>query len=360
MPVVTVSWLEGRTPEQREALVEAITKAMSNIGGAKPESVNIILNDVAPTHWSKDGKLFAQRQKADGDSRADSETTTHPSPTTTVNLAEFGDATRTVFDLEQPRREGMPIFPAHRPGYTYLLHRHHEDDYQETRPRTSASGVIICMEHTGTHIDAICHQADDLMLFGNVPVAQVQTGKGFTRGGAEEIPSIFAPGVLLDVAASKGVDALERGYAVTRADLRSCCEDQGIEVQPGDVVLVRTGNARNYWDDSEAYLAGPGMAADASRWLASRGVLAVGADNMAWDVIGAADPELGVMLPGHLILLARHGIHIIENLDLEQLAQAGRHSFLFVCASPKFVGATGSPVRPLAVVGGGDQQPQSE
>jgi 4-oxalocrotonate tautomerase family enzyme len=359
MPVVTVSWLEGRTPEQREALVEAITKAMSNIGGAKPESVNIILNDVAPTHWSKDGKLFAQRLKADGDGRADSETTTPPSPTTTVNLAEFGDATRTVFDLEQPRREGMPVFPPHLPGYTYLLHRHHEDDYEETRPRTSASGVIICMEHTGTHIDAICHQADDLMLFGSVPVAQVQTGKGFTRGGAEEIPSIFAPGVLLDAAASKGVQTLEQGYAITAADLQACCEHQGITIQSGDVVLIRTGNARNYWDDHEAYLAGPGMAADASRWLAAHEVLAVGADNMAWDVIGAVDPDLGVMLPGHLILLARHGIHIIENLDLEQLAHAGRHSFLFVCASPKFVGATGSPVRPLAVVNGGDQRPQS-
>lgn len=359
MPVVTVSWLEGRTPEQREALVKAITEAMSTIGGANPEAVNIILNDVAPTHWSKDGELFEQREDAEDGARADSDTSARSSPITTTTLPEAEGTTRTIFDLEQPRKEGMPVFPAHRPGYMYLLHRHHEDDYQKTKPRTSASGLIVCMEHTGTHIDAICHQADDLMLFGDVPVDQVQTGKGFTRGGAEEIPSIFAPGVLLDAAASKGVQALEQGYAITAADLQACCEHQGITIQSGDVVLIRTGNARNYWDDPEAYLAGPGMAADASRWLAAHEVLAVGADNMAWDVIGAVDPELGVMLPGHLILLARHGIHIIENLDLEQLAHAGRHSFLFVCASPKFVGATGSPVRPLAVVNGGDQQPQS-
>jgi len=78
-------------------------------------------------------------------------------------------------------------------------------------------------------------------------------------------------------------------------------------------------------------------------------VLAVGADNMAWDVIGPADPEYGE-LPGHLILLARSGIYIIENLQLEELAAAGRYRFSFICTPLKFVGATGSPVRPIALV----------
>jgi kynurenine formamidase len=113
-------------------------------------------------------------------------------------------------------------------------------------------------------------------------------------------------------------------------------------------VLVRTGNGR-YWKDSERYLAGPGMDGSASRWLAERGVLAVGADNMAWDVIGLVDPELGT-LPGHLLLLARSGIYIIENLQLEELAAARAHRFSFICTPLKFVGATGSPVRPIALV----------
>ncbi|MGI8475686.1 MAG: cyclase family protein, partial [Thermomicrobiales bacterium] len=95
---------------------------------------------------------------------------------------------------------------------------------------------------------------------------------------------------------------------------------------------------------------GPGMDADASRWLAGRGVLAVGADNMAWDVIGRVDPELGCNLPGHLILLAQSGIYIVENLDLEGLAAAGATTFAFICAPLKFIGATGSPVRPIALV----------
>ena len=216
--------------------------------------------------------------------------------------------------------------------------------------RTSAAGILVCMEHSGTHIDAICHQADDLKLFGGIPInREVQTPRGFTKLGIEEVPPIVASGVLLDVAAGYETEALESGYAVTAEDLHSCCEREGVSIEDGDVVLVRTGNAR-YWDDSEQYLAGPGMATEASEWLARKGVLAVGADNMAWDVIGEKDPELGCTLPGHLVLLARHGIHIIENLMLEELAAAGHYRFQFICIPLKLVGATGSPVRPIALV----------
>ena len=261
-----------------------------------------------------------------------------------------------VFDLEQPRTAEMPIHPAHQQaGYSYLLHRHHEDEYrpEEAGPRTGAAGIIICGEHTGTHIDALSHQSDALVLHGGVRVdGGVQTPRGFTEQGVEEVPPILAPGVLLDVAASKGVDELEPGYAVTAEDLQTCCSRQGVGVEAGSVVLVRTGNAR-YWNDVARYLAGPGMAASASYWLAERRVLAVGADNMAWDVPGVRDPDLGCLLPGHLILLARSGIYIIENLALEELAAAGDHRFDFICTPLKFVGATGSPVRPVAVVPGG-------
>jgi kynurenine formamidase len=258
-----------------------------------------------------------------------------------------------IFDLEQPRTPEMPIHPAHQQaGYSYLLHRHHEDEYrpEEAGPRTGAAGVIICGEHTGTHIDALCHQSDALVLYGGVSVtSEVQSSRGFTRHGVEEIPPIVAPGVLLDAAAREGVKSLEPGHAVTGEDLEACCENQGVAVEPGDVVLVRTGNAR-YWEDADRYLAGPGMATSASYWVAQRGVVAVGADNPAWDVPRMKDPDLGCMLPGHLILLARRGIYIIENLNLDELAAAGYHRFDFVCTPLKLVGATGSPVRPLAII----------
>jgi kynurenine formamidase len=259
-----------------------------------------------------------------------------------------------IFDLEQPRTENMPIHPAHKQaGYSYLLHRHHEDEYspQESGPRTGAAGILICGEHTGTHIDALCHQSDALTLCGGVPVGEVQSPRGFTRHGVEEIEPIVAPGVLLDVAAKDGVESLEPGRVVTAAELEECCERQGVEVEAGSVALVRLGNAR-FWDDEEIYLAGAGMDASAAYWMAERGVLAVGADNMAWDAPGVRDPELGCLMAGHLILLAREGIYIIENLALDELAASGHYLFELICTPLKLVGATGSPVRPIAVVSG--------
>jgi kynurenine formamidase len=257
-----------------------------------------------------------------------------------------------IFDLEQPRTEKMPIHPAHQQaGYSYLLHRHHEDEYrpEKSGPRTGAAGVLVCAEHTGTHIDALSHQADALVLCGGVPVGEVQSPRGFTRHGVEEIEPILAPGVLLDVAARDGVESLDPGRVVTAADLDECCKLQGVEVEAGSVALVRLGNAR-FWGDEERYLVGPGMDASAAYWMARRDVLAVGADNMAWDAPGLRDPELRCMMAGHLILLARQGIYIIENLALDELAASGHHTFEFVCTPLKLVGATGSPVRPVAVV----------
>ena len=97
-----------------------------------------------------------------------------------------GDAR--VFDLEQPRTSEMPTHASHQPGYLYSLYRRHEDSYRpdETGPRSGASGIIVCMEHSGTHIDALSHQADALTLYGGVPVAGTQTAHGFTRHGGQE------------------------------------------------------------------------------------------------------------------------------------------------------------------------------
>jgi kynurenine formamidase len=258
-----------------------------------------------------------------------------------------------VYDLEQPRFHGMPIHPAHQPGYFYSLHRRHADSYDPVRngPRTGASGVIVCMEHSGTHIDAICHQADAQTLAGGVDANAVCDAHGFRYGAVEEIDPIVAPGILIDIPRLRGVNRLPAGEAVGLEEVQACLARQNVGVRAGDVVLIRTGlGAIWHADETAAYLAGPGIHGDVSRWLAGAGVLAVGADNMAWDVIDLWDDIEGCTLPGHLVLLARRGISIIENLALEEIAAAGVHRFTFVCTPLKFTGATGSPVRPLALV----------
>jgi kynurenine formamidase len=253
-----------------------------------------------------------------------------------------------VYDLEQPRYFGAPTFPSHAPGYVYTLHRHHERGMSEAR--TGASGFMYTTEHSGTHIDALCHQAEDLRLYGGVEIdARVQTSQGFTALGAETIEPLVTRGILLDVARQRGVDRIGTGDPITGEDLEAAERDQGVAVGEGDVVLLRTGNGA-FWQDPAVYLQAGGASASASSWLASRGVRAVGADNVAWDEVGVVDPDLKVTLPGHVILLVHHGIYIIENLYLEELARAQRYEFTFICLPLKLRGATGSPVRPIAVV----------
>jgi kynurenine formamidase len=176
--------------------------------------------------------------------------------------------------------------------------------------------------------------------------ASVQTPYGFTALGIDTVAPLLARGVLLDVPGTLG-HALEPGHGVSAAELAQAAD--GVELRPGDVVLVRTG-AGALWADRPAYEAAAGIATDGSRWLAERRPLAVGADNLAWDVPGADDPEHAT-LPGHSVLIVRAGILIIESLNLEALAADGVREFAFVCLPLKFRGGTGSPVRPVALVG---------
>lgn len=358
MPVVRVDWLDGRDPAQKTALIAAMTDVMHQITGVADEHINVILNDVPVGNWARAGAALGPPKAPSGGGDAvppvvgsvAASVAAERAWTTPAGLPLLDRPTR-VIDLEQPRVQGMPVHENHQPGYLYVLHRRHADAAVTGPPgrRSSASGLIVCMEHSGTHIDAIAHQADGQMLYGGVPADEVSHAKGFNTHAVEEIPPIVARGVLLDVARRRGVDSLGPSEAIGAAELQACAADLGVAIEPGDVVLVRTGNGR-YWSQPDRYLAGPGVDADASAWLAERRVMAVGADNMAWDVIGRFDEVLDVYLPGHLILLAQSGVYIIENLDLEGLAATEAATFTFICAPLKFVGATGSPVRPLALL----------
>ena len=217
-----------------------------------------------------------------------------------------------VFDLEQPRFAGMPIHPAHKPGYFYALHRRHRDSYRPKQhgPRSGASGILTMVEHSGTHIDALCHQACDLRLHGGIAVEDVERTDGYTALGAETMRPLLGRGVL----------------------------------------LVRTGYGTR-WTDEAAYLNAAGVSKSGNMWVADKQVSAVGADNMAWDAMQERDPDTNMTLFGHVHLLVTHGIHIIENLNLEELASAGHREFCFVGIPLKLRGATGSPIRPLALVG---------
>src|SRR5215212_694360 len=212
MPMVTVSWLEGRTLAQKQELVSEITQVVHRVSGSPLERINVVVHDVPSENWGRGGKLVSTLQSAPptplGPAAGNpARTALHE---TAVSLPLIDQQVR-MFDLEQPRYQGMPVISVHQPGYAYFLHRRHSDDYRpdELGVRSSASGVIVCMEHSGTHIDAICHQADAQMLYGGIPAAEACNGKGFTAHAIEEVPPMMAPGVLLDAAAEQSVSSLD-------------------------------------------------------------------------------------------------------------------------------------------------------
>ncbi len=204
--------------------------------------------------------------------------------------------------------------------------------------------------HVGTHIDALGHFSIGEHLYGDHTVDESVGDFGLINLGIEQMPPLITRGVCLDVSGLDGSAYLGVGRAVTADDLQRCCEAQGVGLKAGDAVLVNTGWGRFFMVNNGKYLEGePGLDVDAAKWLTEQGVVAIGADNMALEVLpGTNHPE--VMMPVHQHCLVEAGVHIIENLVLADLARDAISTFCFVLLPVKFKGATGCPIRPVAIL----------
>lgn len=253
-----------------------------------------------------------------------------------------------VYDLAQPFANGMPQSPNH-PRYHLALTRRH-GDVVRAGGGSAAAELLVLGGHVGTHVDALCHVSQDGLLHGGVQADEAQRGGRFAVLGIDKIEPFLGRGVLLDVATVHGVDMLPPGTVVTPDDLEAASAHAGVRLRRGDVALVRTGWA-SLWSDPQAFVGHdtgvPGPGEKAAAWLADHGVRATGTDTIAYEAIapGAGHSKL----PVHRMLLVEHGIHIIETLQLEGIAGDRVYEFLFVAAPLKLVGATGSPLRPLAL-----------
>lgn len=261
-----------------------------------------------------------------------------------TNLLDLLPCAR-VFDLGQPYRVGMPHHPNH-PPFLYSLNKMH-GEYVAPGEISSASEAIALGGHTGTHIDALCHFSRNGRLHGGLEAAGAQSWTGgLDRLGVDTIAPILRRGVLLDIAGYEDLSALPEDYEITPATLDAVAHAQRVSLEPGDVVLLRTGWGR-YWDESARFvnqMRGPGPGEAGARWLSRAGVFAAGSDTIAFEVVPAPS------MPVHVHLLVESGIHIIECLNLEELAAAGAWEFLFAGAPLKIQGGTGAPMRPLALV----------
>lgn len=199
--------------------------------------------------------------------------------------------------------------------------------------------------HQGTHIDGLVHIVHRGRIFGGAAESDARGPDGWREHGAETIPPIIGRGVLIDMVAVRGGGALDGSTEIAPAELAAVVDVQGIELRPGDIVLVRTGKTAQLPRDRRHFLdRWPGIGADAAVWLAERGMVAFGSDSGT-----EPEPIMDWTRTVHVELLVRRGIHLLEWLDLEGLAGSGRHEFLFVAAPLKLRGATGSWLRPIAV-----------
>lgn len=213
----------------------------------------------------------------------------------------------------------------------------------------SYSGAAVSMyTHMGTHIDALVHFGLDGKTWNGFAAQDHLGDRGWRVAGAENLPPIVARGVLIDVAAAKGLTMLPAGYRVTRQDLVETLALQKVTLARGDVVLIRTGRMQAY-DDAQAFMDNPpGMGLAAARFLVEEsGAMVVGADNLSFESFPS---ELATdYVPVHTYLLAQQGAPIIELAFLEDLSRDRVYEFAFIGGSLKLRGSDAAPIRPLAV-----------
>jgi kynurenine formamidase len=212
----------------------------------------------------------------------------------------------------------------------------------------SYSGDAFSMyTHCGTHIDTLNHFGYHGEIFNHFHAHDHLGSRHWRRNGADKHPPVVARGVLFDIPALLGVDMLPPGYGISGTDLDNALRRQGVEFRPGDVALVRTGRMRN-WPDPLSYMVdGPGIDLDGARYLAESGAIMIGTDTVGFEQMPPADPDNWQTV--HTYLLAEAGVTIMEVVDCETLAGEGIHEFAFIGACVKLRGATGSPIRPLAL-----------
>jgi kynurenine formamidase len=255
-----------------------------------------------------------------------------------------------IIDMGRPMFVGMPQSPNH-PAYWHTLPRRHGDTVRADGG-SAANDMIVTGTHVGTHIDALAHVSHNGRLYGGVDAIEAGVGARFMQHGVHTIEPMVRRGILLDVPAALAREVCDPGYEITPDDLDAAQTLAGVSISPGDVVLVRSGWGRRFDEGADAYIGKltgvPGVGQAGAQWLAERRVHAAGADTIAFEQLA---PDGGHnLLPAHRVLLVESGIYIIEALDLEEIARQRVYEFTLVLVPMNLVGATGSPVRPLAVV----------
>ena len=219
---------------------------------------------------------------------------------------------------------------------------------QSNRRGSNEELVIAEIGQVGTQFDGFAHQTLGNSLYNCFKVDETSTRTGFTKLGIQNVGALVTRGVLIDVAALKNVEMLPDSYEVSVQDLQQAMTRQKVALQAGDAVIIHTGWGKLWGKDNARYSRGnPGLGIAASEWLARQDPMLVGADTPPVEVSPNPDPQ--VSLPTHQIMLVINGIHLLENLKLDELAAKGVYEFAFIVEPLKIQGGTGSTVAPIAI-----------
>jgi kynurenine formamidase len=280
-----------------------------------------------------------------------------------VNVEAFISGVRAarVFDLGFTWDRSAPLLSLN-PPYAFALNATHRQTHEVfgTVPGSQVSWASEILYMSGQHgaptIDAIGHIGRNLKLHGGIDAVQATSrpdGIGNDLG-IDAFPRdlLLSRGILLDVArvvANGGADPLPPGFEITGKHLEDTARAHGVRLARGDSVLIRTGWGQYFAKDNARYLGekSPGPGVDAGRWLAAQGVRLTGADTATYEVRPAVSGK--ELFPVHMLMIADHGIYLVENANLEDLGAARVHLFCLVVPPLRLRGASGSPLRMLAL-----------
>ena len=256
-----------------------------------------------------------------------------------IKLVKKGD----VYSLAVPLEKDGPQFPLFHKTWRVSHWQHLYD------PELDIIDDVIAMEtHSGSHIDGLGHSWHDGQFYNGFSSDKYASSRGVERVGIENVRHIFGRGVMLDIPAYKGVDHLGPAEPVSADDLDNVAANQGVELKPGDVVLVRTGWYTLFGKDRDRWATSfPGPDASVLPWLKEHDVVAIGTDHPACELFeNLEDPG---DMPLHRHGLRDLGVYLLENMDLEELARDNVYEFLFVGTPLRITHGTGSPWNPLAI-----------
>jgi kynurenine formamidase len=258
-----------------------------------------------------------------------------------VKLIKTGE----VIDLAYVLGAGMPFFGTRR----FDMHLKRTFMNPQSNERGSNEEMVLSeIGQVGTQFDGFAHQSHRNSLYNCFKIDEVGTRSGFTKLGVENAPAFITRGVLIDIAGYKGVDMLGDSYEITVDDVQGALKKQSLTLKAGDAVIIHTGWGKLYGKDNARYVKScPGIGIKAAEWLIAQNPVLLGSDN--WPVEVAPNPDSTISLPVHQVALVVNGVHLLENLKLDELVSKNVQEFAFIMTPLKIRGGTGSTVSPIAV-----------